>query len=244
MAVFVLLFIHLNQFAQNGKIICIREGEIMVNSKKSSAKQQTKKPVRAKRVKRAPINPVVASVNRMYNRGVPLLIGEALLFVAAAAVLFIKPVLVLTIFTYIIGTALLLFGLYRMITGFVASNDNGGGGIDVVFGLINIVLGLLFIVYPAGSLVSVAYIFVVLFFFKALRVLIFAINLARARFGHYLITLLAAMILFGLAVALFFFPLGTFIAMTYYLAVLLVVYAVADIYMFVELNKLRQLVSD
>lgn len=215
----------------------------MVNTKKSTTKSKKSTPVRAKRVKRAPLNPVIASINRMYRKSASLLVGEALLFVVAAAVLFIRPVLVLTVFTYIIGLALLLFGLYRMVSGFVMTNDNGGG-IDVVFGLINIVLGLLFIVYPSGSLVSVAYIFVVLFFFKALRVLIFAINLARARFGHYMVTLFAGVLLFALAVALFWFPLGTFIAMSYYLGALLIVYAIADIYMFIELNKLRQLVSD
>lgn len=216
----------------------------MVNTKKPTTKQKTTKAVRAKRVKKEPRNPVVASVNRMYAKGAPLLICEALLFVAAAVVLFVKPVLVLTIFTYIIGLALLMFGMYRMISGFIMSNNDNGGGVDVVFGLINIVLGLLFVVYPAGSLVSVAYIFVVLFFVKALRVLIFAINLARARFGHYIVTLTAAMVLFALAVALFFFPLGTFIAMSYYLAVLLIVYAFADMYMFVELSKLRELVAN
>ena len=210
----------------------------MAGAKKSSTK--SKKTISP----RAPRHSVAASVNRMYRRGAPILIGEALLFIAAAAVLFIKPVLVLTIFTYIIGAALLMFGLYRMVSGFIMSNNDNGGGLDVVFGLINIVLGMLFIVYPSGSLVSVAYIFVVLFFFKALRVLIFAINLARAHFGHYFITLTAAVILFALAIALFFFPLGTFIAMTYYLAVLLIIYAVADVYMFIELNRLQQLVSD
>ncbi len=220
----------------------------MPNVKKSDKKNGTKKSVRATRVKRAPRaakeprNPIVAAINRMYSKSVPLLIGEALLFVVAATVLFIKPVLVLTVFTYIIGVALLVFGLYRMVAGF--TSDNGAGGIDVVFGLVNIVLGLLFVVYPAGSLVSVAYIFVVLFFFKALRVLVFAINLARARFGHYILTLIGGIVLFALAVALFFFPLGTFIAMTYYLAVLLLIYAIADIYMFVELSRLKMLVSD
>lgn len=220
----------------------------MVNVKKAPVKKQksvkTVKTVRAKRVKREPKNPVVASVNNMYRNVAPLLVGEALLFVAAAAILFIKPVLVLTIFTYIIGAALLVFGMYRVITGFVASNNNRGGGIDVVFGLINIVLGILFIVYPSGSLVSVAYIFVVLFFFKALRFLVFAINLVRARFGHYMIMLGVGLVLVGLAIALFFFPLGTFIAMTYYLAALLVIYAIADIYMFIELSKLRNLIAD
>lgn len=222
----------------------------MAKPKKPNKKIETTKPGRATRVKRASRshqashNPIVASINRMYAKNAPTLVGEALLFVAAAAVLFIKPVLVLTIFTYVIGIALLIFGLYRMIMGFVASNDNAGGGIDVVFGLVNIVLGTLFVVYPSGSLVSVAYIFVVLFFVKALRILVFAINIVRARFGHYMITLFGALVLFALALALFFFPLGTFIAMTYYLAVLLIIYAVADIYIFIELSKLRQMVRE
>lgn len=213
----------------------------MANIKKTSPKQVNKKTVRAARV---PRNPIVASINRMYRRGAPMLVGEASLFIVAAVLLFVKPVLVLTVFTYVIGFALLLFGLYRMISGFIASNNNAGGGVDVVFGLINIVLGILFVVYPSGSLVSIAYIFVVLFFFKALRVLIFAINLVRARFGHYVVTMIAALVLFALAIALFFFPLGTFIAMSYCLALMLLVYAVADIYMFIELNKLRQIVAD
>ena len=222
----------------------------MANTKKTSKTMNKSKVVRATRVKRAPRakqeprNPVVASINRLYRKSALLLVGEALLFVAAAAILFVKPVLVLTVFTYIIGAALLLFGLYRMISGFIMSGDNGGGGIDVVFGLVNIVLGILFMIYPAGSLVSVAYIFVVLFFFKALRVLIFAINLARARFGHYILTLIAGIVLFAMAIALFFFPLVTFIAMTYYMAVLMIVYAIADIYMFVEICKLWALVSE
>ena len=225
-----------------------RGDNIMANAKKSLNQSEKSKPVRATRVKHAsrtkPAHraPVVASINRMYSKSAPMLVFEALLFIVTALVLFVKPVLVLTVFTYIIGLALLMFGLYRMINGFVATGDTGGG-VDVVFGLINIVLGLLFVVYPSGSLVSVAYIFVVLFFFKALRVLVFAINLARARFGYYTITLVAALALFALAVALFFFPLGTFIAMTYYLAVLLLLYAAADIYIFVQLNKLRHLVA-
>lgn len=223
----------------------------MRTTRKLPKKPDIPRKARIKRVKRTTHQkrvlrtPVVASINRMYSKSAQLLICEAVLFVAAAAILFFKPVLVLTIFTYVIGVALVLFGLYRMTSGFVAaSSDTGGGGVDVVFGLINIVLGMLFVAYPSGSLVSVAYIFVVLFFFKALRVLVFAINLARARFGHYVITLIAGGALFALAVALFFFPLGTFIAMTYYLAGLLVVYAVADVYMFIELNKLKTLVLD
>ena len=217
----------------------------MVNAKKTSDKvaRATRVKRAARATKREPRDSVVSSVNRLYSKGAPILLFEALLFVATALVLFVKPVLVLTIFTYIIGLALMLFGLYRMISGFIATDAGIGGGIDVVFGVINIVLGLLFFVYPSGSLVSVAYICVILFFFKALRVLIFAINLARMRFGHYMIILWAAIVMFVLAIALFFFPLGTFIAMTYYLAVLLLIYAAADVYMFMELVRLRRRIA-
>ncbi len=221
----------------------------MVNQKKSQ--KSSSKAVRATPAKRVTKNKrhivqdgAITAINRLYSKSAPMLIFEALLFICVAAVLFIKPVLVLTIFTYVVGVALLLFGIYRMLCGFTSDSDTGSGGIDVVFGLINSVLGILFLVYPSGSLVSIAYIFVVLFFFKATRVLVFSINMARARFGHYIVTLFAGLVLFALSVALFFFPLGTFIAMTYYLGILLVVYAVADIYMFVELNKLKQLVRN
>ena len=123
----------------------------MANAKKLAHGQQVKKSVGVARGHSTPRNSVVASVGRMYRRGAPMLICEALLFFIAALVLIIRPVLVLTIFTYIIGVALLAFGLYRMISGFVASDDNGGGGIDVVFGVINIVLGIYYLAFRKNN---------------------------------------------------------------------------------------------
>lgn len=183
---------------------------------------------------------IKSMVRRLYDKSAPLLICESLLFFVAGVFLLVKPVAILTALTFIIGIGLVLFGLYRTISGFITSRNIGGGWFDVLFGLINIVLGVLFCIYPVSSLLSVVYIFVILFLFKALRALIFAINMARAKFGHYIFNLVMAILLVALAVALLFFPMAGAIAMVYYLAMTLFLYAVADIYMFIELLRLKK----
>jgi len=183
------------------------------------------------------------SVQRLYDRSAPLLIGESVLFIIGAALMLFRPVSILTALTFVIGIGLVLFGLYRTIAGFVVSRPAGGGWIDVLFGLVNIVLGVLFCVYPMSSMISLVYIFVVLFLFKALRALIFAINMARAKFGHYVLDLILAIILVGLAVFLLFYPVAGAVAMIYYLAITLVLYAAADIYMYMELRRLKKQIT-
>lgn len=185
---------------------------------------------------------VKSAIKRLYNKSAPLLLCEAILFGAVAIFMVIKPVAFLTLLTVVIGVALILFGLYRTIAGFVASRGIGGGWFDVLFGLVNVVLGFLFCIYPVGSMISLTYVFVVLFFFKAIRVLIFAINMARAKFGHYWFDLIMALLLLGLAILLMFFPMAVAVAGAYYLAIALLLYAAADIYMYVELVRLKKLV--
>ena len=185
---------------------------------------------------------VKSAIKRLYNKSAPLLLCEAILFGAVAIFMVIKPIEFMTLLTIIIGVALILFGLYRTIAGFVAARGIGGGWFDVLFGLVNVVLGFLFCIYPVGSMISLTYVFVVLFFFKAIRVLIFAINMVRAKFGHYWFDLIMALLLLGLAILLMFFPMAVAVAGAYYLAIALLLYAAADIYMYIELLRLKRLV--
>ena len=208
---------------------CEKKGEIVM--------PKTKKTSNSKRT-----SMIAGSIRRLYNKSAPLLICEALLFGVAAVLMFIKPVAILTALTFVIGVALVLFGLYRTIAGFLVSRDMGGGWFDVVFGLVNVVLGVLFCIYPVGSVVSLVYIFVLLFLFKALRALIFSINMIRAKFGHYWFDLIMSLVLIALAVFLLVYPVAGAVVMIYYLAISLLLYAAADIYMYIELLKLKRLV--
>lgn len=206
--------------------------------------KNAKSDVKNSKARQARVNPIAASVKRLYNKSAPLLICEALLFGIAAILMVVKPVAILTALTLVIGIALILFGLYRTIAGFVVSRDVGGGWVDVLFGLVNIVLGVLFCIYPVGSIISLIYIFIVLFLFKALRALIFSVNMIRAKFGHYWFDLIMSVILIALAIFLMVYPMAGAVVMVYYLAAVLLLYAAADVYMYIEILRLKKLADD
>ena len=198
-------------------------------AEKETKQKRTTKQTRTEQVVK---NPVAHGVQRLYDRSAPLLLAEALLLLIAGIVMMWRPVGLLTILTLVLGGALILFGLYRTIAGFVASRGYGGGWLDVLFGLINVGVGVLFCAYPLGSMISLVYVFVILFLFKALRTLVFAINMARVRFGHWVFNLVMSVILVGLAILLLFYPTAGAVALVVYLAITLLMYAFADIYMF------------
>ena len=185
-------------------------------AEKETKQKRTTKQTRTEQVVK---NPVAHGVQRLYDRSAPLLLAEALLLLIAGIVMMWRPVGLLTILTLVLGGALILFGLYRTIAGFVASRGYGGGWLDVLFGLINVGVGVLFCAYPLGSMISLVYVFVILFLFKALRTLVFAINMARVRFGHWVFNLVMSVILVGLAILLLFYPTAGAVALVVYLAI-------------------------
>lgn len=194
--------------------------------------------------RRAPSNPMYAYIQNLYNRSAPLLICEAALLGFAAILMVFRPIEMLAMMTFVIGVALILFGLYRTIAGFTVSRVPGGGWIDVIFGLTNIILGVLFCAYPTSASMGIVYVFIALLVFKAIKALIFAINMARARVGHYAMDLTVAAVLFLLAVLLMFFPAVGGVTLIYMMAIILLLYAASDIYMFIELFHLKNKIKE
>ena len=99
-------------------------------------KQKNKSSTQSERRTR---NPMFAYIQNLYNRSAPLLICEAALLGFAAILIVFRPIAMLSMMTFIVGVALILFGLYRTIAGFMVSRAPGGGWIDVIFGLVNII---------------------------------------------------------------------------------------------------------
>ena len=199
--------------------------------------------VKAKKKSHVPNSAVAAHIRRIYSNAAPVLVGQALLFGAISVFMFMRPMAVLTMMTFLIGAGLVVVGLWRAIAGFVSTRGMGAV-LDVLFGLLNIILGVLFCIYPTDSVIGISYIFIILFFFNALRILVFAINMARAQFGHYKFNLILAMVMTIVAAVLVFFPMQTAIAVVYYMAAALMLYAATDIYMFIELFRIRRLADE
>ncbi len=190
---------------------------------------------------RAMNNPIAQYVRRLYSRSTTLLLCEAVLFAAIGVLMFIKPLWFLATVMFVIGIILAAFGAYRTIVGLAGDGRPGTSrGLDITFGLLNVLIGVLFCVFPF----SIVYMFAILFLAKAIQALVFSINMARARFGHYIFSLIVSVILVAIAVMILVFPAVGAVTMVYYLAISLLLYALADIYMYLELRRMKRYVTD
>ena len=195
--------------------------------------KETKTRIRKKSVKIAEL------IDKLYRNTAPLLVGEALVFAVVAILMMIRPIAVMSALTFVIGAALVIFGLYRVSMVFVSELGFSIGTFDVFFGLVTMILGIVFCVYPHDAAVSVVYVFVVLFFLNALRLLLFAINMARMGLHRYWIELIVAILMILLSGWLFLVPNLAIGILVWYLAIYLLLYAAADIHMFILLLWLR-----
>lgn len=190
------------------------------------------------------IDIIKVKVQRLYDKSAPMLLFEAVLFAVFGVFMLVKPVGFLSVITMVFAGMLMLIGFYRVVSGIVASHEYGGGWLDVLFGMLNIIIGVLFFAYPIGSIIGMMYLFILLFIVHAVNSVIFAINMTRAHFGHYVLNLVLSIILLAVAVSLLFFPLAGAVIGVVILAVLLLIYAAADLYMFLEVRRLKNKILD
>lgn len=182
------------------------------------------------------------AINRLYRNTAPLLLVEAAVFGLVAVLMMANPVGILNAITFIIGGGLIVFGLYRISMVFVSELGFGVGTFDVFFGLVTMILGIVFCVYPHGVALGIIYVFIVMFLLNALRMLFFAINMARVGFGRYRVDLIAAGVMILLSLVLLFLPDLAIGVLVWFVAIYLLLYAVFDVYMCLKLFRLRHVV--
>lgn len=187
---------------------------------------------------------LIRLAKRVYRHTAPLLLGEAILFTTVALLMMIKPVEILSAVTFVVGAVLVVFGLYRVSMVFVSTQGFTAGTFDVFFGLVTFILGVVFCIYPYGATVGVIYIFIVMFLMNALRLLFFAVNVARARIGHHIADIVVSGVLVILALSLLFMPNLAIGVLVWFLAIYLLLYAAADIYMFMRLRQMKRMIRN
>ena len=177
---------------------------------------------------------------RLYTKSTNFLIGEAVVFALVGLMLLFSPVRFLNGIMMVLGGALVIFGAFRMLSGIKATREYGGGRMDILFGIMNMVIGALFFAYPTGAVVGIMYIFILLFLVNAIRTFVFAINMVRMRFGHYVFNLFVAILTLVLAIALLFYPLAGAVVAVMMIGVMLLIYSCVDLYMFMQLRQLKK----
>jgi len=182
------------------------------------------------------------SLKKIYAQNAPLLLFEAALFAFAAVLIFMRPIAVLATLTFIFGIVLGLSGLYQLIFGiFGKETEPYEKTLNVIFGVINIALGLVFLFRPISSMIALVYIFAILFLVKAIRTIIISLDMMRTKSGHYALDIVVAIIMATVAVLALLFPAFGALTAMYFIAVTLALYAVADIYLYAELANTKKI---
>ncbi|MBN1324983.1 MAG: DUF308 domain-containing protein [Alphaproteobacteria bacterium] len=175
---------------------------------------------------------------KSYNKTSSFLLIEAILFGFAALFIFIKPVQILTSLTFIFGMILTFFGLYQTITG-INEKKASGKNMHLVFGIINLILGLIFFIAPSGAMITIVYVLAIMFFVKAIKSLILSIKLYKAKAGNYKFEVIMSSIMVFLSSFVLFFPRFGIVTFMYYIGIMLTLYAIADIRMYKNLSNLK-----
>jgi uncharacterized membrane protein HdeD (DUF308 family) len=175
---------------------------------------------------------------KSYNKTSSFLLIEAILFGFAALFIFIKPVQILTSLTFIFGMILTFFGLYQTITG-INEKKASGKNMHLVFGIINLMLGLIFFIAPSGAMITIVYMLAIMFFVKAIKSLILSIKLYKAKAGNYKFEVIMSSIMVFLSSFVLFFPRFGIVTFMYYIGIMLTLYAIADIRMYKNLSNLK-----
>ena len=184
----------------------------------------------------------IKAVQKVYSKSAPLLLLESVLFVIAAVLIFVRPLQILATLMLVFGIVLGVIGIYQLFVGFFGGNRENSSEktLSLIFGTINIALGLVFFFQPVGSMFVMVYIFALLFLIKAIRTFILSLEMFRARAGYYFIDILISVGMAGLALLVLFYPkLGAVSAM-YLIAITLLLYAFAGLHMYLELLRLKK----
>lgn len=138
----------------------------------------------------------------------------AVLEVVLGVVLILNPMTSAITLSYLFGALVLIWGLAKVIGYFTKDDFGVPYGLDLAGGILNLLMGLLLIIFP-GISVAVLPVFVALtLLFGGILRIQTAVELKRVGYGNWWLTLLFALIVTALSIFLLFNPFaGTVIAM-------------------------------
>lgn len=150
-----------------------------------------------------------------------------ILFILAALVLLFEPHVGVTALAIVFGFVAIISGL-TTISGFSKLRDLVGNVaiFALVIGIIDLLIGLLFIIKPASGIMTIGYLFAFWFILDSIERLLVIGHLRQFGTGYYWVSLILDILSLLLGVLLLVNPVVAAISMTWMIAIYLIIFGV------------------
>lgn len=197
---------------KNIKKPAINNADILIIEKTSSETKQKK----------------TSALKKLISKHTNIFIIEGMLFFLLAIMMMVRPTQTLYFIVATLGIVITVFGVFYLVRTLTNKNYDSTSVMDVIFSVINIILGVILIIYPQISFSVFITFLAIIFLVRGIYFLLMSVDLLKydTIIGITgIIVSLLSLLLFGFVI---FYPIAAAYAATYYIAICLIVYAITD----------------
>jgi uncharacterized membrane protein HdeD (DUF308 family) len=174
----------------------------------------------------------VKHVNSLITDGALLLVLSVLMLVSPATTLFFLVAM--------LGVAFAVFGIYCLIEPLYSKDPDRSKFSDVIFSLMPLGLGIVLILFPKLSFSVFISLTAAVFFIRSIYFFVLSIDTANADGFCGALGIFVSLVSLLLAGVILIYPITAAYAITIYLAVSMLFYAISDIFIGYRIKKLNK----
>lgn len=182
----------------------------------------------------------IAFFKKMISKHSNILIAEGILFMLLAVLMIANPTKTLFIIIAMLGVIVTVFGVYYLVRTLVNKNSVLSAVLDIIFSLINILLGIVLIVYPQLSFSVFITFLAIVFLVRGIYFFVMSIDLFRYDTSSGIIGIVVSLLSILLFAFVIFYPIAAAYAATFYIAISLIVYGLTNFVLAYRARKIRQ----
>lgn len=170
----------------------------------------------------------VQFLKKMISKHSNILIIEGILFLLLSILMIAHPTQTMFVIIAALGVIVTVFGVYYLVRTLIQKNNDRSTVLDIIFSMINILLGIVLIVFPQLSFSVFITFLAIVFLVRGIYFFVMSIDLFRYDTSSGVIGIVVSLLSILLFAFVVFYPIAAAYAATFYIAISLIVYALTD----------------
>lgn len=167
------------------------------------------------------------------------LITEGVLLLILSVLMLISPTTALFFLVATLGVAFTVFGIYYLIKSSFSKDPDRSKFLDIIFSLMPLGLGIILILFPQLSFSVFVTLIAAVFFIRSLYFFVMSIDMINADTFSGILGIFVSLVSLLLAGVIIIYPITAAYAITIYLGISLLFYAISDIVIGYRIKKLK-----